>query len=257
MDTEPPRIPNNERALTHLEVVFREVELQASAALVRLGAVHEHVRLTGTPVVATSQDEREPSWEEVQRRAEEYHHHLWMSHVSAHEVLLHTSAVARLLRCAPLHRHRARRQGWEHHVAEANRQRDARGRFFRLYFELAQHPTLMGRELRDSIEHFDERIEAWAHTTPIDRLELSDTNQNPLWVKSFASTPDLSIFRHFVEPNQYAVFGDQVDLVQLERDLRDVHSRARRWNQSGHKGVVILDDDGRHVYAYLDETVLS
>ena len=138
---------------------------------------------------------------------------------SIHSLLTHASNVSRLLWPAPP------RQKQGEGSAEYNARRSAmlnRGSELRTVLQLAANGhVLHKRTLRDHLDHFDERLDAWAANG---RHQFANDNIGPVGaIKGF---DPVNNFRWFDPVGQFWFRGEMYDLGAMMDALRDVEARA-------------------------------
>ena len=131
----------------------------------------------------------------------------------ASDFLQHTSAASRLL-WPPGGSDKARRE-------RAN----ARGGHLRNSLGIDGDHILRSRRLRDHLEHYDERIDDWAETSP--NKNIVDNMIGPRSAIGGDAIKDTDIMRLYDPSTKKFVFrGKSFDIQELVSGVTDVHDRA-------------------------------
>ncbi len=129
--------------------------------------------------------------------------------------LQHSSAVSRLL--------------WPPGGNSRQKKKRAkqRGAHLRKNLEIGDDHTLKDRTLRDHFEHFDERLDDWAETSP--NKNIVDNMIGPRNAIGGFSIKDDDIMRLFDPATKMLIFrGERFDVQALVNGLTDIQTRARK-----------------------------
>ena len=133
----------------------------------------------------------------------------------ASDFLQHTSAASRLL-WPPGGSDKVRRE-------RAN----TRGDHLRISLGIDGDHVLRSRRLRDHLEHYDERIDDWAETSP--NKNIVDNMIGPRSAIGGDAIRDADIMRLYDPSTKKFVFrGESLDIQELVSGLIDVRARAIR-----------------------------
>lgn len=131
----------------------------------------------------------------------------------AGDFLQHSSAVSRLL-WPPGSKNRA-----------SKKRAKIRGAHLRQMLKLDDGHILRNRALRDHFEHFDERLDDWAETSPY--KNIVDNMIGPRAAIGGDAIKDQDIFRMFDPTAKLIVFrGERFDVQALANGLTEVQSKA-------------------------------
>lgn len=140
----------------------------------------------------------------------------------ATDFLQHTSAASRLL-WPPGNTDRARRERAEN-----------RGNHLRTSLDVEGEHVLRSRHLRDHLEHYDERIDDWAETSP--NKNIVDNMIGPRSAIGGDAIKDSDIMRMFdPSTNKFIFRGESFDIQNLVNGVIDIRDRsARRLAETQH-----------------------
>lgn len=106
----------------------------------------------------------------------------------------------------------------------------ARGAYLRRVLEVPEDSPIKDKSLRNSLEHFDERIEAWAASSR--RRNFVDLTFGP--ENTVGGVEPSDIMRHYLpDRHVYRFRGDEFDIQKLVAALADVNAAAKQLT-SGH-----------------------
>ncbi len=133
----------------------------------------------------------------------------------AADFLQHTSAASRLL--------------WPPGGSNADRKAraDTRGTHLRAVLGVDGEHVLKNRRLRDHLEHYDERIDDWAVTSP--NRNIVDNMIGPRTAIGGDAIKDSDIMRLYDPATKCFVFrGESFDIQALVDGVQDIATRARK-----------------------------
>ena len=131
----------------------------------------------------------------------------------AGDFLQHSSAVSRLL--------------WPpgSNSRSIKKRAKKRGAHLRNSLEIDDTHSLKERTLRDHFEHFDERLDDWAETSP--HKNMVDNMIGPRSAIGGDSIKDQDIMRLFDPATKILIFrGERFDVQALVNGLTDIHTKA-------------------------------
>jgi hypothetical protein len=138
---------------------------------------------------------------------------------SLHSLLTHASNVSRLL--WPALPRRTKGESNSHYAARvARHRRSTRASVLRSAAGLAQEHPLKSREIRDHLEHFDERLDHWAETS-VGRSIAQDVIGGPNTITGLA---DEDMMRWY-DPATHSLWfqGSQYEIRAITDGLMDVY----------------------------------
>lgn len=131
----------------------------------------------------------------------------------AADFLQHAACISRLLWPAP-----------KGNAAERARAM-ARGNDLRCALRVDDTHVLRVRDLRDHLEHYDERIDDWAETSP--NRNIVDNMIGPRGAIAGDAIKDKDIMRLYDPATKQFVFrGESFDIQALVNGVEDIHARA-------------------------------
>jgi hypothetical protein len=114
--------------------------------------------------------------------------------------------------------------------------REQRARAMRAALSIPDESPLAARDLRNHLEHLDERLEVWYQSAAGQRLDLVDVNRLPFGLSSpEALASELRMFG----PGEIRVLGNACRLAPLHAAVLEVSEAAECWLEE-HRGI--LDD---------------
>lgn len=143
---------------------------------------------------------------------------MWHSYQSAMDVVTAAARIARIFEPAP----RKKAPHFE--------QAKARGEELRAIFPSWNKMKILGsKDVRNSIEHFDERIDEFLIETPGEQKVFVDMIPPGMFRNVKVDGEDKSGGRH-IDPDTWTfrVFGDEVPLLELAGELRLLQAEAQR-----------------------------
>lgn len=143
---------------------------------------------------------------------------------SLHSLLTHASNVSRLLwPAAP--RRRKDESDSAYATRVAGHRPSARAAFLRAAARLAEHHPLRSREIRDHLEHFDERLDRWAETS-VGKNIVQDLIGGP---NAIAGIADEDMMRWY-DPTSHSLRfqGSQYSIRTITDGLADVSDACTR-----------------------------
>lgn len=104
-----------------------------------------------------------------------------------------------------------------------------RGEILRDALGVDEQSVLNSRVLRNHLEHFDERIDAWYEGSGF--VIYADRNIGPRDMMIFPNNPNVSIFRHYSpDAGVYSFHGDEVNVFDMDAELERIATAARKYN---------------------------
>ncbi len=131
----------------------------------------------------------------------------------ASDFLHHSSAVSRILWPPGSSDHRKKKRAKQ------------RGDYLRTRLSVSENHTLQNRKLRDHFEHFDERLDDWAETSP--NKNIVDNMIGPRNIIGGDAIKDEDIMRMYDPTSKDIVFrGEKFNIQTLVDGVIDVRTKA-------------------------------
>lgn len=112
------------------------------------------------------------------------------------------------------------------HVEFLESTRAQRGPALRLALKIREGLAIADKSLRDDLEHYDERIEAWYLASP--RRNIVDMNLMP---RSAVQGIDQMDFRRNLDPSTMSFFieGSDYEFQKMANELKDIYVNCAEW----------------------------
>lgn len=107
-----------------------------------------------------------------------------------------------------------------------------RGNTLSKLFGIDETYEFMSRNVRNDLEHFDERIDAWAAKDESLALDIADQNSMPFGLSDISVREgNVHQFRQMmVGPLRFRFADNEIDLEAISRELRNIGSFASQWS---------------------------
>lgn len=152
----------------------------------------------------------------------------WPVFFFAYSFLLHTANVSKLIWPNPSV-HGAEKKKVGEKVADLVALHNSRGPAIRQELDIhGDEWNIQSKDLRNDLEHYDERLEGWYVTSP--RRNMADMGLMPR--NAIAGLEDQD-FRRNLDPQSLVFYieGTDYDLVTMMREVEDIHARAKVWTR--------------------------
>lgn len=149
---------------------------------------------------------------------------LWNEHafLVVHSLFTHTGNVSKVLWPT--------RQRPGHPIPQDARKERAEA--LRRVLHVSNSSVLRLRTLRDSLEHFDERLETWSLSDDGQNFDLYDMNSAPFGLGlGGPSTDDYMLRTLQWQPLQFRILGSEVDLEAVVNELLHLHEGVVSWQR--------------------------
>lgn len=159
----------------------------------------------------------------------------------AHSFLTHVANVSKILWPPELG---SGRRAKSHPLTQSAR--EARAKALRRVLGVQDSSTLRLRHIRDSLEHFDERLELWCLTGVGRNLDMIDMNQSAFGFSSPIPPPieDISVRILKWWPLSFEFLGESVDLGKMADELVPLRDAVGAWQKTaGAAGIKKQPDE--------------
>lgn len=147
----------------------------------------------------------------------------------AHSFLTHVANVSKILWPPELGFGRRARS---HPLTQP--ERGERANALRRVLGVQESSRLRVRSIRDSLEHFDERLETWCLKGAGRNLDMIDMNRSAFGFSSTDLPPigDISLRNLQWQPLTFTFLGENVNLEKMADELVPLHEAARSWQNT-------------------------
>lgn len=150
----------------------------------------------------------------------------WPVFYFSYSFLLHTAIVSKILWPGSKLFPKEKRVVGPENMTSLAELRESRGKTLQEIFEVSDDWKIKNKDLRDDLEHYDERLEAWYISSP--QRNSADMNLMPRSAISGLNSMD---FRRNLDPSTlfFYIEGNEYDFPGLKRELDLLHDRAIAW----------------------------
>ena len=108
-------------------------------------------------------------------------------------------------------------------------QTQARGAYLRSVFSINDNSVLKSREIRNAIEHFDERLDKFTSKTIAGNIYPNYVGNTP----QQGSVPFFTFRAFYYDTNYFEVLGEKIALKDVYLEIEHVHNKLVEFNENG------------------------